>query len=240
MTHISAEVIEPPPTGASREEVREYRRKVNTQKLIKRDEGRRRNNVFIGQFFSINTVLSKLENDYSDETATLEISSASVGLLIGYRTHIAKKFGFKSSIQMAISPTMVSLVIDKSYTARNNTYIDFYTSNGSEGMTYTTEIKTNLIIGPFWRFAIEPGIGYSYVSYSDKTIYLEGDAGDGYMDLEPNLQFISALIDCSLMLGQADQWNINFGINLGAEMDDSSYTQLGVNMGITYSLGWEE
>lgn len=185
-----------------------------------RDSSRRRDNLLLGGGFSLQHLAFSMFDDTSDtETAP------SLGILIGYRNHSSRKLGVKTSLYYHTGITTV----DRDYPYKPGNY-GYNHAYGSKGTTSGFEAVGQAVLGPFGRFAFEPGIAYGMGWHSAKAIGLSGDDGADTYYPKPRFTTLAAVGGVSLYLGRYDQINPTGWISLGKALgvDDGLMFQVNV------------
>lgn len=190
-----------------------------------RDSARRRDNLILGAGLS----LQNIAYGWSDDTSDTE-TAPSLGLMLGYRNHIARKLGFKTALYYHTGMTTVN----REYPYGPYGY-SYRHSDGSKGTTSGFEAMGQAVLGPLGRFAIEPGIAYGLGWHSAKAISLSGYMNDTYTP-KPRFSTLAAVLGASLYLGAQDQINPSGWVSVGKVLGEDDAAVFQLNLGFTVAF----
>ncbi|HKP94113.1 MAG TPA: hypothetical protein VJ385_00010 [Fibrobacteria bacterium] len=229
---LQAELPPRPPADATRQEIREYRLAVRQARREMRDAARREDNIVIGIAPSYIGITHDAGGDPRVEEALPVL-----GVTAAYRTHFKPKLGIKAGSQFFTGTSEVTW-IDRSANPYDYGYPE--ESRGSRGSTYGINTSVQLILGPFGRFAIEPGAGITWGGRSADTVVLSGGAGDILYRQESHYSFYNGVLGASLFLGSRDQMNISPALIVGFSPARRDDVQFQFTLGLTYAFRIEK
>jgi hypothetical protein len=126
-------------------------------------------------------------------------------------------------------------MVERSYNGGGN-WIFNDRANGTKGTTSGFDALAQMILGPFGRFAFEPGLIYGMGWHSAKAISLDGDRNDTYTP-KPRYTYVSGVLGASLFLGRHDQIYPSGWIAIGKMLGDDAVV---FQMGAGFSMAFRE
>jgi hypothetical protein len=230
-SQVQAQSPERPDRDASREEIREYRIALKKHRQATRDGARRENNLMVGIAPSMNLFFHEADsNPHIDETAPC------LGVNVAYRTHFFPKLGVKAGSQIFMGTSTVSSVHDTTYSEYGARYSDLRSSSGDIGTVYGFNTSVQGILGPFGRFALEPGVGLTWGGQSTDSVALSGEAGSSTYVPQGHFSYLNGILGASLFLGHRDQFNISPAVIVGFAQGTRDSFQVQFNLALTYAI----
>ncbi|MDB5047201.1 MAG: hypothetical protein JWO30_272 [Fibrobacteres bacterium] len=216
---------QPSTPAATREEKRAM--KVRTDKV--RREARMGHNFLIGAgpVFCLEAPLVS--------QADTKVESPGLGISLGYRTQLKEKIGFKGESKFYLASTYVSAIRD-SLGSPHVTNHPFSSFDGYKGQTVLIETLGSMVIGPFGRFTLDPGLGFTWIRHSLDSIGVTGDAGDFQVPLVRSLTTVDLSLAASMLLGKRDEYNLSVGEILGINTASAKDGFIQVFFGFSYAF----
>jgi hypothetical protein len=169
---------------------------------------------------------------------TLELDAAG-GILAAYRTHFAPKLGIKIGTELLLGQTEQILLVHESLWEKhqgdaNPDSAEYYQREvGETGVTFLIGPSAQLVIGPFGRFNIEPGAGFTWVVHTADNMEF---ATKRSYPLQKDWSFLEGILGASLYLGRRDQFEITGAIRVGMSPARPEMISTRINAGFGYAF----
>ncbi len=223
-----------PPEDADLEDIRAYRIAVKKERLAVRDSARREDNLVI----SVAPFFCTFNQGWNTEPTAKE-DLVSLAFSLGYRTHFKNKLGIKAGAQFFTAETQITQYFHVPYAPGTSDYYGDgyeYSSSGSAGKTYGVNASAQAILGPFGRFALEPGLGVSWGGHTVDTVALSGDAGDRIFVQRSHFSYYSVILGGALYLGGRDEFSISPSLSMGYQPGASGSTMFQGGVALGYAI----
>lgn len=227
-TRRRARIAERDALIARRDAIRAERLERRAVIQAARDSCRRLDNFYVGAGL-VSSQYTAFAGSDSEATET----SAPIGIWFGYRMHFARTFGYRIGGLAHFGPTEVERNRPDPYYPMNGYG---YHASGSRGMTGEIDASAQMILGPFGRFAIEPGVFYGFGWHTAKSIPLD----DGYAGLSyeprPRYSVAGGMLGISLFLGNRDQFCPTGLLSLGKALGSADAMVFTAGLGFTFAF----
>lgn len=219
---------------ANRDAIRAERRERRLAIHASRDSARRLDNFYFGA----GLVRSQYEAFAGSDSVVTE-SSAPLGIWFGYRTHFARFLGFRAGGLAHFGSTEVTHGEEDPVLFGT---LSTYPVAGSKGMTGEIDASAQAILGPFGRFAVEPGVYYGFGWHTAKSIRLDGEYGYGYgypqrtYEPRPRFSVAGVMLGASLFFGSRDQYNLIGSLSAGKALGSADATVSSAGIGFNFAF----
>ncbi|MEO7778531.1 MAG: hypothetical protein ABIY63_13445 [Fibrobacteria bacterium] len=156
-----------------------------------------------------------------------------LGVSLGYETHFLPELGIKAESRIFTGPTWINFDTDTSDQAGE---IHTESFSGGKGLTSGLSVSGQLVVGPFSKLVLEPGLGITNINRSHTILRLHSDAHTTDYRSEARQTLLHIMVGVGMYLGSHDQFKLDGLYKMGFIKDREASGAIQWELNLAYAF----